>query len=227
MRTRSQSREQRLSNQKGRQLYSQPYSYEYPFQEEPPVEPMADTRSYGSICSKHPPRGYCRALLLDKKNQASAPAPAPAPVKSTNSSVVEPTEVETQGTCPPHLEYAFLRGRQQVARHYCLRVGIKFEEKSALIKGAKVHKRLSLGNFLTFAVLPHHGIKDSGIRNHSALKYLFCKKRICKANCYDGFSYSTNLTSKLLIPKGDENLAADHVSRLENPYENVNVLKER
>ncbi|GJR25955.1 hypothetical protein Tco_1102187 [Tanacetum coccineum] len=52
-----------------------------------------------------------------------------------------------------------------------------------------------------------------------------------RRDCSDGFSSSKNLTLKLLIQividtKGAENLAADHLSRLENPYENVNDPKE-
>ncbi|GJT54247.1 reverse transcriptase domain-containing protein [Tanacetum coccineum] len=46
-----------------------------------------------------------------------------------------------------------------------------------------------------------------------------------RRDCSDGFSSSKNLTSKLLILK-ERNLAADHLSRLENPYENVNDPKE-
>ncbi|GJX98600.1 reverse transcriptase domain-containing protein [Tanacetum coccineum] len=42
----------------------------------------------------------------------------------------------------------------------------------------------------------------------------------------DGFPPPRILTSKLLDTKGAENLAADHLSRLENPYENVNDPKE-
>nr|GFB84933.1 hypothetical protein [Tanacetum cinerariifolium] len=42
--------------------------------------------------------------------------------KTIKSSVDEPPEVELKDL-PPHLEYAFFGGRQQVARHYCQRVG--------------------------------------------------------------------------------------------------------
>ncbi|GJS22245.1 hypothetical protein Tco_0450877 [Tanacetum coccineum] len=40
-------------------------------------------------------------------------------------------------------------------------------------------------------------------------------------DCSDGFSSSKTLTSKLLILKEADELASDHMSRLENPYENV------
>nr|GEU59734.1 DNA-directed DNA polymerase [Tanacetum cinerariifolium] len=51
--------------------------------------------------------------------------------------------------------------------------------------------------------------------DHSALKYLF-PKRTRKHDCFVGFSYFRRA----------ENYAADHLSRLENPYENVFDPKE-
>ncbi|GJZ27185.1 reverse transcriptase domain-containing protein [Tanacetum coccineum] len=45
-------------------------------------------------------------------------------------------------------------------------------------------------------------------------------------DCSDGFSYSKNLMSLFMIKKGAENLAADHLSRLENPYQDVLENKE-
>nr|GEX40392.1 reverse transcriptase domain-containing protein [Tanacetum cinerariifolium] len=50
--------------------------------------------------------------------------------------------------------------------------------------------------------------------DHSAQKYLFAKKD-AKARLLD-----------VLDTKGAENLAADHLSRLENPYENILDPKE-
>ncbi|GJT54484.1 reverse transcriptase domain-containing protein [Tanacetum coccineum] len=38
-------------------------------------------------------------------------------------------------------------------------------------------------------------------------------------DCSGGFFYSKNLTSLFVIKKGAENLAADHLSRLENPHQ--------
>ncbi|GJS13194.1 hypothetical protein Tco_0407666 [Tanacetum coccineum] len=164
MRTRSQSREQRPPPPEGTPVVIEPLRIEYPFQEDPTVEPMADTRTMAQLlqaptegAGPHPGFLNCinmihsnalnindqdslnsaaggnfldkmpreclkiieskskvrqtrakavvakvstnsstqavssdvaelkdivRALLLDKKNQASAPAPAPAPVKA-------------------------------------------------------------------------------------------------------------------------------------------------
>nr|GEW40468.1 reverse transcriptase domain-containing protein [Tanacetum cinerariifolium] len=39
--------------------------------------------------------------------------------------------------------------------------------------------------------------------------------------CSDGFFFYKNLTSQFLIKKGSENLAADHLSRLENPHQDM------
>ncbi|GJW08072.1 reverse transcriptase domain-containing protein [Tanacetum coccineum] len=113
MRTRSQSREPRPPPPEGPPVVIEPLRIEYPFQEDPIVEPMADTRTMAQLLQA-PTDGQgrqtrakavvakvstnsstqavssdvaelkdiVRALLLDKKNQASAPAPAPAPVKA-------------------------------------------------------------------------------------------------------------------------------------------------
>ncbi|GJW72575.1 reverse transcriptase domain-containing protein [Tanacetum coccineum] len=59
--------------------------------------------------------------------------------------------------------------------------------------------------------------------DHSALKYLFAKR--FKARC-SMVLHLHRIDFKVLDTKGAENLAADHLSRLENPYENVLDPKE-
>nr|GEU35166.1 reverse transcriptase domain-containing protein [Tanacetum cinerariifolium] len=61
--------------------------------------------------------------------------------------------------------------------------------------------------------------------NHSALKYLF-NKQDAKQDCSAGFSSCKNLISSSVIKKGAENLATDHLSRLENPHQSVLDKKE-
>nr|GEY87651.1 reverse transcriptase domain-containing protein [Tanacetum cinerariifolium] len=61
--------------------------------------------------------------------------------------------------------------------------------------------------------------------NHSALKYLFAKKD-AKARLLRWVLLLQEFNFKVLDIKGAENLAADHMSRLENPYENVLDPKE-
>nr|GFB49292.1 reverse transcriptase domain-containing protein [Tanacetum cinerariifolium] len=61
--------------------------------------------------------------------------------------------------------------------------------------------------------------------DHSALKYLFTKKDV-KARLLRWVLLLQEFDFDVLDMKGAENLAADHLSRLENPYENVLDLKE-
>ncbi|GJX38056.1 reverse transcriptase domain-containing protein [Tanacetum coccineum] len=61
--------------------------------------------------------------------------------------------------------------------------------------------------------------------DHSALKYLFAKKD-SKARLIRWVLLLQEFKFKVTDTKGAENLAADHFSRLENPYENVLDPKE-
>nr|GEV21796.1 DNA-directed DNA polymerase [Tanacetum cinerariifolium] len=61
--------------------------------------------------------------------------------------------------------------------------------------------------------------------DHSALKYLFAKKD-AKARLLQWVLLLQKFDFKVLDTKGAENLTADHLSRLENPYENVLDPKE-
>nr|GFA16774.1 reverse transcriptase domain-containing protein [Tanacetum cinerariifolium] len=61
--------------------------------------------------------------------------------------------------------------------------------------------------------------------DHSALKYLFAKKD-SKARLLRWVLLLQEFTFKVIDTKGAENLAADHVSRLENPHQNVLNPKE-
>nr|GEV75416.1 reverse transcriptase domain-containing protein [Tanacetum cinerariifolium] len=61
--------------------------------------------------------------------------------------------------------------------------------------------------------------------DHSALKYLFAKKD-SKARFLRWVLLLQEFTFKVIDTKGVENLAADHLSRLENPHQNVLDPKE-
>nr|GEW30637.1 reverse transcriptase domain-containing protein [Tanacetum cinerariifolium] len=61
--------------------------------------------------------------------------------------------------------------------------------------------------------------------DHSALKYLFAKKD-AKARLLRWVLLLQEFDFEVIDTKGAKNLAADHLSRLENPYENVLDLKE-
>nr|GFA47463.1 reverse transcriptase domain-containing protein [Tanacetum cinerariifolium] len=60
---------------------------------------------------------------------------------------------------------------------------------------------------------------------HSALKYLFAKKD-SKARLLRWILILQEFTFKVIDKKGAENVAADHLSRLENPHQNVLDPKE-
>nr|GEY07814.1 reverse transcriptase domain-containing protein [Tanacetum cinerariifolium] len=61
--------------------------------------------------------------------------------------------------------------------------------------------------------------------DHSVLKYLFVKKD-SKARLLRWVILLQEFTFKVIDTNGDENLAADHLSRLKNPHQNVLDLKE-
>nr|GEU48601.1 reverse transcriptase domain-containing protein [Tanacetum cinerariifolium] len=61
--------------------------------------------------------------------------------------------------------------------------------------------------------------------DHSALKYLFAKKD-SNARLLRWVLLFQEFTFKVIDTKGAENLAADHLSRLENPHQNVLDPKE-
>nr|GEZ02767.1 reverse transcriptase domain-containing protein [Tanacetum cinerariifolium] len=61
--------------------------------------------------------------------------------------------------------------------------------------------------------------------DHSALKYLFAKKD-SKARLLRWLLLLQEFTFKVIDTEGAENLAADHLSRLENPHQNMLEPKE-
>ncbi|GKA06203.1 reverse transcriptase domain-containing protein [Tanacetum coccineum] len=70
--------------------------------------------------------------------------------------------------------------------------------------------------FLALEDDPIHGMYT----DHSALKYLFAKKD-SKARLLRWVLFLQEFDFNVIDTKGVENLTADHLSRLENPYENV------
>nr|GEW04475.1 reverse transcriptase domain-containing protein [Tanacetum cinerariifolium] len=52
-------------------------------------------------------------------------------------------------------------------------------------------------------------------------KEMLAVVKIQRRDCSDGFYFSRNSLLKVVDTKGAENLAADHLSRLENPHQNV------
>nr|GEV13325.1 DNA-directed DNA polymerase [Tanacetum cinerariifolium] len=118
--------------------------------------------------------------------------------------------------------------------HFMVKEGIVLGHKISK-KGIKVDK----AKIKVISKLPHP-ITVKGIRSflgragfyqsivymgHSALKYLFAKKD-AKARLLRWILLLQEFDFKFVDTKGAENYAADHLSRLENPYKNVFNPKE-
>nr|GEZ32997.1 reverse transcriptase domain-containing protein [Tanacetum cinerariifolium]GEZ44726.1 reverse transcriptase domain-containing protein [Tanacetum cinerariifolium] len=132
--------------------------------------------------------------------------------KTIKSSVDEPPDVELKDL-PPHLEYAFLEGDNKLPIIFDKELGD--EEKAALIKVLTSHKRAIAWKLSDIQV---H-------MDHSAIKYLFAKKD-AKARLLRWVLLLQEFHFDVLDTKGAENLAADHLSRFEKPYEKVLDPKE-
>nr|GEX80341.1 reverse transcriptase domain-containing protein [Tanacetum cinerariifolium] len=88
-------------------------------------------------------------------------------------------------------------------------------------------KKEMLAVVYAFEKLWSYLIKNKSIvyTDHSALKYFFAKKD-SKARLLRWVLLLQEFTFKVINTKGAENLAADHLSRLENPHQNVLDPKE-
>nr|GEW32019.1 reverse transcriptase domain-containing protein [Tanacetum cinerariifolium] len=137
--------------------------------------------------------------------------------KMTKSSIEEPPELELKDL-PPHLEYAFLEGTSKLL--VIIAKDLKREEKDQLIKThyTTTEKELlavvyAFEKFLYYLVLS----KTIVYTDHSALKYLFAKKD-AKPRLLRWILLLQEFDIEIHNKKGVENLAADHLSRLENPF---------
>nr|GEY50387.1 reverse transcriptase domain-containing protein [Tanacetum cinerariifolium] len=173
-------------------------------------------------------------------------------LKNNQSSDDEPPEVELK-ELPSHLEYAFL-GENEKWPVIILK-DLSVNEKSALIDVLKSRKKRVEKHFwpihyasktmnqaetnytttekemlvvvYAFEKFCSYLIMNKSIvyTDHSALKYLFAKKDT-KTRLLHWILLLQELDFKVIDTKGAENYAADHLSRLENPYENVFDPKE-
>nr|GEW21026.1 reverse transcriptase domain-containing protein [Tanacetum cinerariifolium] len=99
-----------------------------------------------------------------------------------------------------------------------------FMVKEGIVLGHKISKdgiEVDKAKVKVIAKLPHPTI----VKDHFALKYLFAKKDY-KARLLRWVLLLQEFKFKVIDTKGAENLAADHLSRLENPHQNVLDLKE-
>nr|GEZ29079.1 hypothetical protein [Tanacetum cinerariifolium] len=112
------------------------------------------------------------------------------------------------------------------------------EDTSLSLNWEKSHFMVKEGIVLSHNI-SKNGLRLIGLKLMSLLNYLIPQlskiipplsislpKKMPRRDCSGGFYYSKNLILKLFDTKGAENLAADHLSRLENPYENVLDPKE-
>ncbi|GJY42086.1 reverse transcriptase domain-containing protein [Tanacetum coccineum] len=173
--------------------------------------------------------------------------------KTVKSSIDEPPEVELKDL-PPHLEYAFLEDDNKLP--VIIAKELSLGEKADLIKVLKSHKRAIAWKlsdiqginpeFCTHKILMEEDYKPAvqhqrrvNPKIHDVIKNEVEKLLdagliypisdspwMLKRYASDGFSSSQEFDFKVLDTKGAENLAADHLSRLENPYENVLDPKE-
>ncbi|GJY12161.1 reverse transcriptase domain-containing protein [Tanacetum coccineum] len=150
--------------------------------------------------------------------------------KNEKSSIDEPPEVELKDL-PPHLEYAFLEGTDKLP--VIIAKDLKDEEKAALIKVLKSHKRALAwqlsdikginSEFCTHKILMEDDFKPAVQHQRRVNPKIH---EIQSQDCSGRFSCFKNLISSSVIKKGAENLAADHLSRLENPHQSVLDKKE-
>ncbi|GJW80296.1 hypothetical protein Tco_0144271 [Tanacetum coccineum] len=75
MRTRSQSREQRPPPPEGPPVVIEPLRIEYPFQEDPTVEPMADTRTMAQLLQAPTEGKTAHAQSVTSKNTSTMRVP--------------------------------------------------------------------------------------------------------------------------------------------------------
>ncbi|GJX73799.1 reverse transcriptase domain-containing protein [Tanacetum coccineum] len=106
-----------------------------------------------------------------------------------------------------------------------------FMVKEGIVLGHKISKNkieVDKAKVDVIAKLPHP-TTVKGVRtlctDHSTLKYLFAKKD-SKARLLRWVLLLQEFKFKVIDTKGAENLAVDHLSRLENPYENMLEPKE-
>nr|GFC06211.1 retrovirus-related Pol polyprotein [Tanacetum cinerariifolium] len=125
-------------------------------------------------------------------------------------------------TCLSHLEKMLKRCEDT---NLCLNwEKSHFIVKEGIVLGHKISKnRIEVDKAKVDVItkLPH----PTTVKDHSALKYLFAKKD-SKARLLRWVLLLQEFKFKVIDRKGDENLAADLHSRLENPPQNVLDLKE-
>ncbi|GKB25582.1 reverse transcriptase domain-containing protein [Tanacetum coccineum] len=160
-------------------------------------------------------------------------------IKTIKFSIGDPPELELKDLLS-HLEYAFLEGTDELP--VIISKELKDKEKAALLKVLKSHKRAiawkisdikghvpkvqSWGNKELLAVVyafekfqPYLVLSKTIVyTDHSALKYLLAKQD-AKSRLLWWILLLKEFDVIIRDKKGAKNLAADHLSRLENPHQ--------
>nr|GEX65297.1 hypothetical protein [Tanacetum cinerariifolium] len=105
--------------------------------------------------------------------------------------------------------------------HYASKIMIEAESTYTTTKKEMLSVVYAFEKFWSYLIMK----KSIVYMDHSALKYLFAKKD-SKARLLRWVLLLQEFTFKVIDTKGAENLAADHLSRLENPHQNVLDPKE-
>nr|GFB27408.1 DNA-directed DNA polymerase [Tanacetum cinerariifolium] len=119
-------------------------------------------------------------------------------------------------SCLSHLEKMFKR-----PIHYASKNMIEAESNYTTTEKEMLAVVYAFKKFQSYLIMN----KSILYTDHSALKYLFAKKD-SKARFLHWVLLLQESTFKVINIKGAENLAADHLSRLENPHQNVLDPKE-
>nr|GEU70463.1 reverse transcriptase domain-containing protein [Tanacetum cinerariifolium] len=150
-------------------------------------------------------------------------------VVKAKSSIEEPPELELKDL-PSHLEYAYLEGVDKL--HVIIAKDLKNEAFSAIhyasktMTEAEIHyttmeKEMLAVVYAFIKFRPYLVLSKSIVyTDHSALKYLLSKQD-AKPRLIRWVLLIQEFDIIIRDKKGTENLAADHLSRLENPHKEV------
>nr|GEU43975.1 hypothetical protein [Tanacetum cinerariifolium] len=177
---------------------------------------------------------YLEKFLNDDPSQLPPMDLKQAEETKAKSSIEEPPELELK-ELPSHLEYDFLEETNKLP--VIIAKDLKDDEKEALLKVLKSHKR-AIAWKITDIKDPQDKEKTAftcpygtfayrrmpfGLCNapdHSALKYLL-NKQDAKPRFLRWVLLLQEFDITIRDKKGSENLAADHLSRLDNPHKDV------
>nr|GFA40858.1 reverse transcriptase domain-containing protein [Tanacetum cinerariifolium] len=129
----------------------------------------------------------------------------------------EPPKVDLK-ELPPHLEYAFLGDNRKWP--VIIAKDLSFNKKTALINILKTRKKA-----IAWKLTDIKGIKPEFCSHKILLEEEYSPKD-AKARLLRWIMLLQEFDFKVINTRGAENYAADHLSRLENPYENTFDPKE-